>query len=68
MTPRTPARVYLLALGAFAVGTSAYVVSGMLPQVAADLGVSVAAAGQLSTAFALAYAIGAPVLAVAFGR
>ena len=68
MTPRTPARVYLLALGAFAVGTSAYVVSGMLPQVAADLGVSVAAAGQLSTAFALAYAVGAPVLAVAFGR
>jgi predicted MFS family arabinose efflux permease len=63
-----PGRVYLLAGGGFAVGTSAYVVSGMLPAVAADLGVSLTAAGQLTTAFALAYAVGAPVLAVLTGR
>ncbi len=61
-------RVYLLSAGAFAAGTSAYVVSGMLPAVAAELGVSLTAAGQLTTAFALAYALGAPVLAVLTGR
>jgi predicted MFS family arabinose efflux permease len=68
VTARTPARVYLLSAGAFAVGTSAYVVSGMLSAVATELGVSVTAAGQLTTAFALAYALGAPLLAVLAGR
>ena len=60
MRERVPARVYLLSAGAFAVGTSAYIGSGMLPAVAAALGVSLTAAGQLTTAFALAYALGAP--------
>lgn len=59
---------YLLAAGGFAVGTSAYVVSGVLSDVATSLGVSVAAAGQLGTAFALSYALGAPLLAVLTGR
>jgi DHA1 family purine base/nucleoside efflux pump-like MFS transporter len=63
-----PARTYLLAAGAFAVGTSAYVVSGVLPAVSAELGVSLTAAGQLATAFALAYAVGAPLLATLAGR
>lgn len=63
-----PGRLRLLAVGAFAVGTSAYIVTGVLPAVAAELGVSVAAAGQLATAFALAYALGAPVLATVLGR
>lgn len=67
MRERLPWRVHLLATGAFAVGTSAYVVAGVLPEVSAGLGVSVAAAGQLTTAFALAYALGAPVLAVVTG-
>jgi predicted MFS family arabinose efflux permease len=65
---RLPARVHLLAAGGFAVGTSAYVVSGVLPAVSADLDVSLAAAGQLTTAFALAYAVGAPLLAVLTAR
>lgn len=68
MTGRIPARVQLLALGGFAVGTSAYVVAGVLPQISDELDVSTAAAGQLVTAFALAYALGAPVLAVVGGR
>lgn len=54
-----------LALGAFAIGTESYVVAGLLPTLAADLGVSVPIAGQLITVFALAYAIGSPLLAVA---
>jgi predicted MFS family arabinose efflux permease len=62
------ARIYLLAAGAFAVGTSAYVVSGVLPAVSAELGVSVTAAGQLTTAFALAYAVSAPLLATISAR
>src|SRR5690349_4566541 len=63
MSPRT----YLLALGAFAVGTSGYIVSGVLPAVSHDLNVSTAAAGQLITAFAIAYAIASPLLAGATG-
>jgi DHA1 family purine base/nucleoside efflux pump-like MFS transporter len=62
------ARIYLLAAGAFAVGTSAYVVSGVLPAVSAELDVSVTAAGQLTTAFALAYAVSAPLLATITAR
>lgn len=62
------ARTYLLAAGAFAVGTSAYVVSGVLPAVSAELGVSLTAAGQLTTAFALAYAVSAPLLATVTAR
>ncbi|WP_308257838.1 MFS transporter [Pseudonocardia lacus] len=61
-------RTSLLAAGAFAVGTSAYVISGVLPAVSAELGVSLTAAGQLVTAFALAVAVGAPVLATLAGR
>lgn len=58
---------YLLAGGAFAVGTSAYVVAGLLPEISTDLGVTIAAAGQLTTAFALTYAVGAPLLATVAG-
>lgn len=61
-------RTSLLAAGAFAVGTSAYVVSGVLPAVSAELGVSLTAAGQLATAFALAVAVGAPLLATLTSR
>jgi DHA1 family purine base/nucleoside efflux pump-like MFS transporter len=62
------ARIYLLAGGAFAVGTSAYVVSGVLPSVSSELHVSLTAAGQLATAFALSYAVGAPLLSTLTGR
>lgn len=58
----------MLALGAFAVGTSAYVVTGLLPALTAELRISASAAAQLATVFALAYAIGAPLLAAATGR
>jgi len=51
-----------LALATFAVGTDAFVIAGLLPAIATDLQVSVAAAGQLVTVFALTLAIAAPVL------
>lgn len=46
----------------FAVGTDGFVIAGLLPQLAADLDVGVPAAGQLVTAFALAFAVSAPML------
>ena len=54
-----------LALGAFAIGTEGFMISGILPGMAHDLGVSVATAGQLVTIFAFAYAVGSPLIAVA---
>jgi DHA1 family inner membrane transport protein len=51
-----------LALATFAVGTDAFVMAGLLPAIAADLEVTVPAAGQLVTVFALTVAVAAPVL------
>jgi DHA1 family inner membrane transport protein len=53
-----------LALGAFAIGTEGFMIAGLLPDLARDLGVGLPAAGQLVTAFSLVYAIGAPGMAV----
>lgn len=58
------ARIIWLALGSFAVGTETFVVSALLPSLASDLAVTVAAAGGIVTVFALGYAIGSPVLSV----
>lgn len=61
-------RIWLLALGTFAIGTEGYMIAGMLPQLSGDIGVSIPAAGQLVTAFSLAYALGSPVLATLSGH
>lgn len=58
----------MLALGTFAVGTSGYVVAGLLPALTGELGVSETAAAQLVTAFAIAYAVGSPLFAAVTGR
>jgi predicted MFS family arabinose efflux permease len=52
-----------LSLGTFALGTGAFIIAGVLPQMSADLGVDPAQTGLLVTAFALVYAIGGPPLA-----
>ncbi|MGI5171185.1 MFS transporter [Spirillospora sp. CA-253888] len=62
-----PMRVLVLALGTFAVGTDAFVVAGLLPDIAASLHVGIAAAAQSVTVFCLAYAVLAPVLAALTG-
>jgi predicted MFS family arabinose efflux permease len=46
----------------FAIGTDLFIVSGLLPAVGRDLGLSVGVAGQSVTAFALTYAVASPVL------
>jgi predicted MFS family arabinose efflux permease len=58
-------RLLPLVLGAFAIGSETFMISGVLPTIAGDLGVSPSAAGSLVTVFALAYAFGSPLLAVA---
>ena len=62
------APVYWLAVGTFAVGTEGFMIAGLLPTLARDLNVGLVAAGHLVTAFSLAYAIGAPVMAVLTAR
>jgi MFS transporter, DHA1 family, inner membrane transport protein len=56
-------RIILLALGTFALGTDAFIVAGVLPVIARETGVAEGLVGQLVTAFALTYGLGAPVLA-----
>ena len=53
-----------LTLGAFAIGTEGFMIAGLLPHLARDLDVTVPAIGHLVTAFSLAYAIGAPTIAM----
>ncbi|MBB6450904.1 DHA1 family purine base/nucleoside efflux pump-like MFS transporter [Geomicrobium halophilum] len=55
-------RVYVLAVSAFVVGMVELIIGGILPLIAEDLQVSVAAAGQLITVFALVFAVSGPVL------
>jgi len=58
--------VLWLTVAAFAIGTEAYVIAGLLPIIATDMQISVAAGGQLVTVYALTYALVSPILAVAF--
>ncbi|WP_081992216.1 MFS transporter [Inquilinus limosus] len=55
-------RIWVLALGTFAIGTDVFVVSGILPAIAAQFGTDLDAAGQTVTAYALTYALAAPLL------
>lgn len=57
-----PIAIYALAIGAFAICTSEFVIMGLLLEVAKDLGVSVGQAGYLVTSYALGVVLGAPFL------
>ncbi|MFX3636017.1 MAG: MFS transporter [Candidatus Pristimantibacillus sp.] len=59
---RNTLTIYILAIISFLVGTSEFVIAGILDMLASDTGVSLAAAGQLITVYSLAYAIGTPIL------
>jgi DHA1 family inner membrane transport protein len=59
--------VLALALGAFAVGTSEFMISGLLGEVAADLDVPIPSAGLLITGYAGGVAVGGPLMAIATG-
>ncbi|AXI02472.1 MFS transporter [Aquirhabdus parva] len=59
-----PIALLALTAGAFGIGTTEFVIMGLLLQVSADLHVSIAAAGLLISAYALGVAIGAPILTI----
>ncbi|MFB8373244.1 MFS transporter [Paenibacillus taichungensis] len=61
-------KIYMLAIISFLVGTSEYIIAGILDKVAADVGVSVSVAGQLITVFSLAYAFGTPIVIAVTAR
>ncbi|MDT0343291.1 Cmx/CmrA family chloramphenicol efflux MFS transporter [Streptomyces litchfieldiae] len=63
-----PIAVYVLGAAVFALGTSEFMLSGLLPEVADDLDVSIPTAGLLISAFAIGMVVGAPVLAAATQR
>src|SRR3981081_2241999 len=60
--------VFWLAVGTFPLGHESLAIWGLLPVIAADMQISVAATGQLVTVYALAYAVGSPILAVTFNN
>ena len=62
-SPSSLAPIAFLGLGTFAVGNAAFIVSAFLPDMAQSLAVTPALAGQSVTAFALTYALLAPVIA-----
>lgn len=62
MTIRRPAWLIGLFVATLALGTDEFVIAGLLPDIARDLGVSTGTAGQLITVFALTFAVGAPVM------
>jgi DHA1 family inner membrane transport protein len=63
-----PIAVYALTAGAFGIGTTEFIIMGLLLQVAADMQVSVSTAGLLISGYALGVFVGAPVLTLGTRR
>jgi len=61
---RLPVGVYVLGLGVFSLGTSEFMIAGLIPDLTADLGITVPEAGVLITAFAIGMIIGAPIMTI----
>lgn len=65
---RTPLALYALTVGSFGIGTTEFVIMGLLTQLAADLQVTIASAGLLISGYALGVFVGAPLLTAATSR
>lgn len=63
-----PAALWALTISAFGIGTTEFVIVGLLPTVAGDLGISIPSAGLLVSLYAIGVAIGAPVLTALTGK
>jgi predicted MFS family arabinose efflux permease len=61
---RLPFVIYVLAAGVFLMGTTEFVVAGILPEIARDLGIPVADAGLTITVFAIGMIVGTPTMAI----
>lgn len=66
--PFMPIALLALTISAFAIGTTEFVIVGLLPTVAADLNIGLPSAGLLVSLYALGVAIGAPVLTALTGK
>jgi DHA1 family inner membrane transport protein len=66
--PPMPIALFALAIASFGIGTTEFVIMGLLPEVAADLGVSIPSAGMLITGYALGVVVGGPIIVVATAR
>ena len=63
-----PIALWALTISAFAIGTTEFVIMGLLPEVATNLGVSLSSAGLLVTGYALGVFVGAPLVTATTGR
>jgi len=63
-----PLPLIALFLAAFGIGTAEFVIAGLLPEVSADLGVSIPTAGFLITAYAIGVAVGGPIVTLLTSR
>jgi DHA1 family inner membrane transport protein len=60
-----PVAIVVLAVGTFLMGTTEFIIAGLLPEIAKDLNVSVADAGLLITIFAIGMIVGTPTMTIA---
>lgn len=67
-TQGIPLALYALMAGAFGIGTTEFVIMGLLPDVSRDLHVSIPSAGLLITGYALGVAIGAPIMSILMAK
>jgi len=65
---RIPPALIALMIGAFGIGMTEFIVAGLLPEIGADLGVSLSSAGLLVSGYAAGVAVGAPLLTGLTGR
>jgi predicted MFS family arabinose efflux permease len=56
-------RLLVLAIGMFALGTDSFVVAGVLPEISRAFHINIGAAAQMTTAYAITYAVMAPLIA-----
>jgi DHA1 family inner membrane transport protein len=63
-----PPALFALSLAAFSIGTAEFIIAGILPDLSSDLAVSIPTAGLLVTFYAVAVAIGGPILAIFTAR
>ncbi|WP_158805738.1 MFS transporter [Acidisoma sp. L85] len=61
-------RLLVLALGMFALGTDSFVMAGILPEISRAFGVPIGVAGQITTVYAITYALAAPTVAAMAAR
>lgn len=59
-----PAAIWALAIAAFGIGTTEFVIAGLLPQIANEFGISISVAGYMATSYAIGVFVGAPILII----